>query len=88
MWYPDGIKIVPWNIAEFLTPLVLAIWSRMGAGKVRDSILTHAVLIMRAKFFCKMLCDLNSTFTAISTVKPITNTDCISRHTLSLFLKH
>lgn len=36
-WYINGIKHVPYNIAEFLTPLALAVWimddgSRVGSG--------------------------------------------------------
>lgn len=38
LWYIKGVKIVPSNIGEFLTPLALAIWIMDDGGKVKEGL--------------------------------------------------
>jgi ubiquinol-cytochrome c reductase cytochrome b subunit len=38
LWYINGMKIVPANIGEFLTPLALAIWIMDDGGKVSSGL--------------------------------------------------
>jgi len=58
MFYDDrGIKVVPANIGDYLTPLALAIWIQDDGGKVSTSmkIATNSFTKEEVDFLCKVL---------------------------------
>jgi ubiquinol-cytochrome c reductase cytochrome b subunit len=68
LWYPNGIKLVPKTIANFLTPLALAIWIMAAGTKSSKG------LKLRTNSFTFQDCELlsrvlNDNFNLKSTVK-------------------
>nr|YP_009710606.1 LAGLIDADG homing endonuclease [Amanita bisporigera]QFZ98554.1 LAGLIDADG homing endonuclease [Amanita bisporigera] len=57
MFYKNGIKIVPLNIGEFLTPLVLAIWIQDDGNRVSAGlqISTNCFTFQEVELLCKIL---------------------------------
>lgn len=54
---PEGVKVVPYNIGEFLTPLALAVWI-MDDGTTLPSglkIATNSFTGQEVKFLCKVI---------------------------------
>lgn len=60
LWYnPDGIKVIPSNIGDFLTPLALAIWIMDDGGKVNQGLKlsTNSYTYSECLFLVKVLYD-------------------------------
>lgn len=58
-FYLNGIKIVPKNIGEYLTPLALAIWIQDDGSKVSAGlkIATNSFTLQEVEYLCKILND-------------------------------
>jgi ubiquinol-cytochrome c reductase cytochrome b subunit len=59
LWYVNGIKVVPNNVGEFLSPLALAIWIMEDGGKVNKSLKlsTNSFTYSECLFLSKVLLD-------------------------------
>lgn len=59
LWYINGIKVIPSNIGEFLTPLALAIWIMDDGGKVNQGLKlsTNSYTYSECLFLVKILYD-------------------------------
>ena len=57
MFYKNGIKIVPLNIGEFLTPLALAIWIQDDGARVSAGlkICTNCFTFQEVELLCKII---------------------------------
>jgi ubiquinol-cytochrome c reductase cytochrome b subunit len=59
LWYINGIKVIPKNIGDFLTPLALAIWIMDDGGKVNQGLKlsTNSYTYSECLFLVKVLSD-------------------------------
>ena len=57
LWYINGVKVIPSNIGEFLSPLSLAIWIMDDGGKVNQSLKlsTNSYTYSECLFLVKVL---------------------------------
>ena len=59
LWYINGVKVIPSNIGDFLTPLALAIWIMDDGGKVNQGLKlsTNSYTYSECLFLVKVLYD-------------------------------
>lgn len=59
LYYKNGVKIVPLNLSEYLTPLALAIWIQDDGGIVSAGlkISTNCFTFQEVEYLCKILND-------------------------------
>lgn len=59
LWYINGVKVIPSNIGDFLTPLALAIWIMDDGGKVNQGLKlsTNSYTYLECLFLVKVLYD-------------------------------
>ena len=59
LWYINGVKVIPSNIGDFLTPYALAIWIMVAGGKVNQGLKlsTNSYTYSECLFLVKVLYD-------------------------------
>lgn len=59
LFYKNGVKVVPNNIGEYLTPLALAVWIQDDGGKASAGlkIATNCFTIQEVEYLCSVLND-------------------------------